>query len=236
LIEDLPVGEAHIWFLRPDRVTEKYEAILSAEEKKRQAAFRFERDRRTHVLTRAFVRTLLSRYADVAPAAWQFSENHYGKPEISGPRDAPLINFNLSHTDGLIAGIFAREAAVGIDVERIRDFPDALEIAGRHFSPEECLDLERRAGTGRDERFFEFWTLKEACIKARGLGVSLDLTRFTFRFSNDAISIAFEAGETEDPAVWQFRLYRPGDRHVLAAAVNSQEPVKFRIRDAHEQF
>ena len=47
---------------------EAYRALLSADEHERMARFVFDRDRRAFLLTRALVRTMLSRYAAVAPA------------------------------------------------------------------------------------------------------------------------------------------------------------------------
>ena len=46
------------------------------------ARFVFERDRRSFLMTRALVRTILSRYATVAPADWRFIANVHGRPEI----------------------------------------------------------------------------------------------------------------------------------------------------------
>ena len=46
------------------------------------ARFVFERDRRQFLITRALVRTMLSRYAEVAPRDWRFVTNQYGRPEV----------------------------------------------------------------------------------------------------------------------------------------------------------
>jgi 4'-phosphopantetheinyl transferase len=236
MTDRLESGEAHVWYIWPDRITdrrlEEHDAVLNAQERARCASFRFARDRRTQRLTRAFVRTILSRYADVKPEEWQFSQNSHGKPEIGGPAGAPVLTFNLSHTEGFIVCALARTMAVGIDAEHLRELPDCLDIARRHFSPEEYGVLEKLSDAERHRRFYEYWTLKEAYVKARGLGVSLDLSKFTFRISNPDIAIAFAPTEAEDPASWQFQLWRPDERHIAAAAVRcGQQSVRFEVRD-----
>ena len=48
------------------------------------------------------MRTVLSNYADVAPADWRFAEGERGKPYIQSPAGAPTLHFNLSNTLGLV--------------------------------------------------------------------------------------------------------------------------------------
>ena len=78
---------------------EAYRALLSHDEHERMARLVFERDRRRFLLTRALVRTMLSRYAAVAPADWTFIANVHGRPEIldrphgvPGPALQPLAH------------------------------------------------------------------------------------------------------------------------------------------------
>src|SRR3954451_20032403 len=105
----LPFNAVHIDLLQTantDAIAnlEAYREWLSADERERMTRFVFDRDRRTFLLTRALVRTTLSRYAAVPPAAWRFIANDHGRPEIlDRAAGVPDLRFNLSHTDGLIA-------------------------------------------------------------------------------------------------------------------------------------
>ena len=71
--------------------------------------------------------------------------------------------------------------------------------------------------------FFDYWTLKEAYIKARGAGLAIPLDLFSFRFDGRGrISVSFDPRLGDDPERWQFALYRPTGGHVLAVALERE--------------
>ena len=122
---------------------DSYEALLSEDERERMARFVFDHDRHAFVITRAHVRTMLSRYAAVAPADWRFVENVHGRPELfDRPEGTPDLRFNISHTDGLIACAVTIGREVGVDVEHIARHL-THDVAGRFFAPDEVSDLRR---------------------------------------------------------------------------------------------
>lgn len=197
-----------------------YRTLLTADEHERMARFVFERDRHAFLLTRALVRTMLSRYAPVAPADWRFIANAHGRPEIlDRPPGVPDLRFNISHTDGLIACAVTIGREVGVDVEHVgRQL--LHDVAGRHFAPKEVADLRSLPAAEQDRVFFDYWTLKEAYIKARGFGLALPLGDFAFTLDPPRPPrITFEPALDDDPATWQFLQDWPTPRHRLALAV-----------------
>ena len=102
----LRTGEVHVWlsFIHSDPVAEKlFWNTLSAEERQRAEKIQVAADRAGFVLAHALVRAVLSQYHSTAPGAWQFGHGVQGKPFISAPAGAPPLQFNLSHTNGLVA-------------------------------------------------------------------------------------------------------------------------------------
>ena len=106
---DLPINAVHVDLVRTAdpgvlEKLEEYRPLLSRDEHDRMQRLIFERDRMAFLMTRALARRMLSRYAPVAPADWQFITNAHGRPEISvRPAGTPDLRFNISHTTGLIA-------------------------------------------------------------------------------------------------------------------------------------
>jgi 4'-phosphopantetheinyl transferase len=217
--------EAHVWYTLPDEVSDaglidSCHALLSAEERERHRRLVLPRNRHEYLVAHALLRVSLSRYADIEPSDWVFRTNPYGCPEIESPRVVPPIRFNLSHTDGLVACICAIDRDVGVDVENAQRRIATDEIAEASFSQEEVRSLQSQPQALRPERFFEIWTLKEAYIKARGMGLSLPLERFSLRIEEGGgIRVGFDPSLGDNAQEWQFVAMRPTARHQLAAAI-----------------
>lgn len=193
-------------------------ALLDDAERRQQARFYFAHDRKRYLVTRALVRTVLSHYAATAPANWLFATNPYGRPHIANADPlAAGLTFNVSHTHGLVVLAVGRGRELGVDVENVAAREVSLGVARQFFSPLEAAELESLAPQRRQDRFFEYWTFKESYIKARGMGLSLPLDKFSFRFPHEgAVRLAIDAGLGDDAERWQFWQYRPGAQHLLA--------------------
>jgi len=146
--------------------------ILSRQEIDSCSAYHREEDRRRALVSRALLRETLSRYAPVRPEAWAFAPGAHGKPAISNPAGLRL-RFNLSHTGKLVACALTLDDEIGVDLEDTTRELDPFEIAERVFSREEIAAFRALAPESQRRRFFESWTLKEAYLKARGLGFEL---------------------------------------------------------------
>ena len=197
------LAETAAWSAPEDR--QRLMMLLSEEERARFQRFHFDEDRLAFLVAHGLVRMALSRYAPVAPAEWTFSADSYGKPSIAAP--ASTLSFSLSHTRSLVACAVVRGRPVGVDVEDASR-PAPLEIAERYFGPGERRDISATDPDQRTRRFFEYWTLKEAYVKACGLGLSLPLDRFELRRDAEgAWRIAFAPPPLDDPAAWWFRAW-----------------------------
>jgi len=192
--------------------------LLSADERGRLHRLRFARDQWSYLAAHALVRTTLSAAYDIHPTSWVFRRGRHSRPEIVGHGNLPLLGFSLSHTDGLAVCAVSRHRDIGVDAEAVDHLVTGDQL-DRYFSPDEARDLEGRRGKDWRERFFRYWTLKEAYVKARGVGLSLPLDRFSFELHGDDVAIIFAARADDKPLWWQFHLSSPTARHVVALAM-----------------
>lgn len=218
-----PLDRVDVWTAIPDeagRHLQEYRSILAADEVTRCDRFWQESDRARFLIARALVRTMLSHYVPVPPHAWRLRIETHGRPEIDNlPPGAPDLRFNLSHTDGLVACAVTVGRDLGVDVEYVHR---ALthDVAERFFSAQEVVDLRALPKDDQPVVFFDYWTLKEAYIKARGLGLALPLGQFTFhRPPGRAPHISFAPELHDDPGSWQFAQFWPTRDHRMAVAV-----------------
>ncbi len=161
-----------------------YLACLSEDEILRANRFKFPDDRRRFVVARGALRYLLSQHIGKAPAAIEFGYGKYGKPFVkqsfsaqSQPVDASDVlpceafQFNLSHSGDLALCGLGWHRKVGVDIEKIRS------ISRLEMMMERCLSTaeQNRVNAARPEDqsrlFLEYWTCKEAYLKATGLGL-----------------------------------------------------------------
>ena len=227
-----------LWLVTQDELTDpslldSYRELLSPEEAERHQRFVFEIHRHQFLVARALVRAGLSRYADVDPRDWVFEAGEYGRPRIVAPKGIGPIDFNLSHTDGMIALLVGPDLVFGVDVEDTWRRGETVRIADRFFSPFEAAALRARPVEGQRRRFFDYWTLKEAYIKARGMGLALPLDRFSYRLDDGpTIGIEFAPDLDDEPAAWQFAQFAPTERHLVGVAVRREERPDLSIRVA----
>lgn len=167
-------GEVAVWACRtslPAAVIDHLEAtILSPAERARAGRFRFDRDRRAHVVGRSLLRRLLAEVHGVPATGLDLRDGDHGKPSLDPPLDG--VGFNLSHSGALVLVALAPGRTVGVDVEVAKRPSPHDEIASRVMSPRELelyLDLD---DAGREAAFYRLWSIKEAVVKATGRGLT----------------------------------------------------------------
>jgi 4'-phosphopantetheinyl transferase len=218
----------HVWItLVPGELTaearRQYLAVLSDDERERVVRFVFDKDQLLFLWSRLQLRTVLALYTGVPAEDWRFQTDRFGRPSIASPGGTGL-SFNLTHSHGIVASVVARRVDIGIDVETLDRPVSVADIARLTFTPAEIADLNGFADDEQRARFFDYWTLKEAYAKARGLGLQIPLDRVAFELEgSDTARVTFDKGVDDDADTWQFVRHRPTGDHRLAMAVRKRE-------------
>jgi len=222
----LLVDEVHLWRIDLAAVAsgeQRWLTILFADERTRAARFHSARDRQHFTATRALLRTILADYVDSDPAQLVFHYSEKEKPSLRSNHAGKPVEFNVSHSGTVTLLAFARERALGIDVEQIREDFEAESIAQRFFSELEQSQLAELPPSERYRGFFRCWTRKEAYIKARGAGLSLPLHQFDVSLKpGDEIALLATRPNAADAAQWSLQEVPAGNGYVGALCVQGQ--------------
>ncbi|MGH9214565.1 MAG: thioesterase domain-containing protein [Acidimicrobiales bacterium] len=169
--------EVHVWLAPLDRLPGHCAASdeLSPRERERATAFRHERDRRRFVGRSVVLRRLLRRYG-VEVGTAELHTGPRGKPYVTGAD----LRFSLSHSDGQVLVAVTRGHEVGVDIERLRPMADFAAFCEGALDPEERAELNAVSEETRLQLGLNFWTAKEAVLKASGDGLSVEPTELGF--------------------------------------------------------
>ncbi|MGN8199229.1 4'-phosphopantetheinyl transferase family protein [Salinisphaera sp. RV14] len=192
-------------------------AALSPAERARHARLPSARRRREYLASRWLLRQHLACIHPAAPRALSI-EYPPGAPPRSA--DTPS-HLGLSHS-GVACLSLVADGVAGCDIEQVRRRRFAPERYARHcFHPDETAALSMAAPGQRIADFHRLWTLKEASLKARGLGLGSGMARPSF-------ALRPRLACTRPPAdgAWSFGacdLQLPAGRFALALAAAAPE-------------
>jgi 4'-phosphopantetheinyl transferase len=223
---------ADVWLVDPADAHEpalvsRYLALISAAESARYDRLRVDTARHRYLVSRVLVRTVLAARLDMAPADVVLRTTSSGRPELAAPGDRRRLDFNLSHTDGLIVLAVTDAAPIGVDVERYDRDVDVLALAQRFFAPEEHAAIVAADESRRRGLFITYWTLKEAFLKARGVGIAGGLD--SIAFSIDADENVHLLAVPDDDRSWRFASWQPTTQHRATVAARAAE-LELRVR------
>jgi 4'-phosphopantetheinyl transferase len=234
----LPTNTVHVWRTPldlPHNTLYQLAATLTPDEQLRAERFRFERDRRRFVVGRGVLRHILSRYQLITPEQLQFNYNVYGKPILVETDNIQPIAFNLSHSHELAVYALTIHGIVGIDLEWLR-VTNLEQIAKRFFSAREYTEISLLEGKQKQIRFFRYWTLKEAYLKAIGRGIG-ELEQVEIDLSLETQTAHLRLLEQTPMTNWFLYSFTPANGYIAAVAIEQAEgcPIVWYDFDLHSQ-
>ncbi|ASS50611.1 MAG: hypothetical protein A3D31_13695 [Candidatus Fluviicola riflensis] len=180
----------------------EFEVLLNCISPEKKAAIRAyyrEEDQLRSLIGELLIRRILIERCGMTNAEISFVCSEHGKPMLVG---SETIHFNSSHAgDWVVCAIDSKP--IGVDVEQLKTAN--LAVSRSFFSPEEHLDICNAPDP--NDRFFDYWTLKESFIKQIGKGLSHPLNEFRVLFAEDG-EIRIESGgkRLEDVVLKQYEL------------------------------
>jgi 4'-phosphopantetheinyl transferase len=188
---------------------------LGTTEKARSASFRVESARVQYVAAHALARFAIGRALGRKPRSLEFDYDSLGKPHLVGAAD---LWFSLSHADGLVGCALGVHREIGIDIENWRRETDMDAILDVAFAASERSWVAASPTGDRCERFFQLWTLKEAYLKAKGVGFSQAPAEAVFDLTQKKPRLKSDDGYAAD---WRFGSMTAGAAHIVSVAVRT---------------
>lgn len=176
-------GDIHLWSVSLDsdkNLKNECLASLTDQELERISFFKFENVQNSFIISQGVLRLLLSNYLNIPPEKIRIGRHKKGKPY---PVDYPNLRFNLSNSGKRVIIAFSIDEEIGIDLEHIRELSDLNELIVKNFSPNERAYINKTT-SNKQYRFFKFWTIKEAYLKAIGEGMRLPPDNLEFSIEN----------------------------------------------------
>lgn len=143
--------------------------LLSLEEHDRLKQYPDPKHKRRFAIGRTLLRIILGQTLMMDPKSVLIRTGAYGKPATDG------IFFNLSHAEDRMIAVFSFKGSVGVDIEKIDNTIWTEELEDFLFSIREKQFFRSISPSQREEVFFSLWTMKEAYLKEKGLGLVADL-------------------------------------------------------------
>ena len=153
--------------------------------------------------------------------SFRHSEN--GKPILVGKEG---FHFNVSHAGDWVVCVFD-SAEIGVDVEQVKTAN--LSISRSFFTEEEHNDICNAPDS--NDRFFDYWTLKESFIKHNGKGLLQALNAFAILFSENPIRVVLEGKLLEDLYLKQYSLDEVHKLAVCASSKSLPETISYKSMD-----
>ena len=216
-------NEVHVWRVLIDSTTvqiENLKEILSSDELVKAGRFHFEKDQKRFIAARGILRRILGHYLDMNPHDIRFEYTSHGKPLLAGISGNDTISFNLTHSGAFALYAITRGKDIGIDIERVRDDVDMYQITQRFFSQGEINSLKQIDENKRLELFFQYWTRKEAFLKAMGEGITFPMEQCDVSLVNGRVlSPVTLLGINRENSCWHVQDLFPGRVYTAAIAV-----------------
>ncbi len=126
------------------------------------------------------LRSYLSTCLGLASEDLLIRRDAHGKPHLLSPYT--WLRFNLTHSQGRVVLVAARDVTPGIDIENLSRKVRVQALAKRFFTPAESLALQQCAPAIRKTVFLQLWCHKEAVLKAHGVGIAFGLQKIAFQY------------------------------------------------------
>lgn len=211
--------DVHVWrfSLHGSSDEDALGACLDAFECERAARFYKEQHRRRFMAFRGQLRHILGQYLGLPPSEVPLDTDHQGKPVLAPGAGLPELQFNVAHSEDIALYACYARGAVGVDLEirQSRRFTSLDGLIERVLDAEERRYVSALPEVEQPDVFLALWSLKEAAVKASGVGLRMALNRIN---GLDALRNGWDLWTDADGVVYRRAPFMLAE-HAAAGAV-----------------
>jgi 4'-phosphopantetheinyl transferase len=204
--------------------------VLDSHEKMRAEKFKTPQLQQRYVAAHGRLRHTLAQYLSVSPESIRIENAAQGKPHLV---DYPELAFNLSHTGDSLLIAVAKNCQLGVDIEQCKPRDNLAAFVQKCFSVEEATYWHQLPEAEQNCQFYQFWTRKEAFVKATGLGIALGLKHCVLNPENPQTFLSVPA-ECDAARIWHCHDLTVGEG-ICAALVADKAIVSVIVHERHEK-
>ncbi|MCH7410839.1 4'-phosphopantetheinyl transferase superfamily protein [Belliella sp. DSM 111904] len=145
-------------------------------------------DKNRKLISQIAVRSILSKYLNIPPKEIQFGQSEFGKPFLRNIE----LQFNLTHSGDYIYLAVGEKVPLGIDIEFVSPTFEYEELLDLVFQPDEIDHIQLSENSLLT--FFQYWTRKEAFLKAVGYGFSIPPQAVPVNFGSNFFGLTRDLG------------------------------------------
>jgi len=219
-----------VWQLRcstTHAVRAHWQAWLSTDEQERLQRYRRATDRDRFLCSRGGLRYLLASYLQQPPANLQLQYGIQGRPAVASA-SVPL-HFNVAHSGDWVIWAFSRCQWIGVDVEVLQPRQRLRSLIQKYLTPEEQAIIAEEPTT-QLAKFLSIWTVKEAHLKAVGLGLSYPLQQVQVALHPKPMLVRPAKVPIHGRTPWYVDLWQPDPVAIAAVCIN-QSPCQLELFD-----
>lgn len=197
---------------------------ISKEKSKKLMRYKRIDDRKRGLISELLVRYLIC--VKLKNKQVTLDKNKYGKPFV---KNCKGIEYNTSHSGQFVVCAIGNHP-VGVDIEQILNID--LSISEKIFETTEYEAFQQINDVEKLEYFYLMWTLKESFIKAKGLGLYMELDSFNISIANENNIYCFHQGDK-----YYFKEYKIDPFYKLSICSSTKEfPNEIKIFNFEEFY
>lgn len=197
-----------------------YWSYLSSSEKKQATLYLTDKLAGDYIISRGFLREKLAYHIKVSPNLIEFFYGNNGKPFLKNNTED--LQFNISHSNDRICMAVTQNQQVGVDIEFRDKSLNHEELYEFVLSNEELQFIQNLdKGEIRQMFFYNFWSKKEAIVKALGKGFDYPINNINLIKNDTLVNFAYTYNTGEERK-WYYLTLNLDDYYSSAVACENK--------------